>query len=147
MYQNMYVKANPNIGMDWDIELGRMVTKAFGTCDELRGDIVGSWNIDDYPKIEGGNFSGGNGAFSLDFVDMEAKYEKIEVEMYKEAQTPLYEGCPISQFASILLLLNSVSTMELVMHLWTSFSHCWRLTYFHTPKNPKNNPYFFPPFF
>jgi hypothetical protein len=27
-------------------------------------------------------------------VDMEADHEKTEVKMYKEAQTPLYEGCP-----------------------------------------------------
>ncbi len=66
------------------------------------------------PRIEGGNFDGWNGAFSLDFVamevDMEVDHEKIEVEMYKEAQTPFYEGCPSSWFASILLLLNLVST-------------------------------------
>jgi hypothetical protein len=52
------------------------------------------------PRIEGGNFDGWNGAFSLDFVamevDMEVDHEKIEVEMYKEAQTPFYEGCPSS---------------------------------------------------
>ncbi len=100
----MYVRENPYMGMDWDIELGRMVTKAFWTCDELWGDIVGSWNIDDCPRIEGGNFGGGNGAFSLDFidleVDMEVEYEKIEFEMYKEAQTPLMKVVPLSNSPS-----------------------------------------------
>jgi hypothetical protein len=36
-------------------------------------------------------------------VDMEAEYEKIEVEMYKEAQTPLYEGCPIANHLHFII--------------------------------------------
>jgi hypothetical protein len=71
--------------MDQDIELGRMVAEAFGRCVEL----ADARNRDDNPRIEGGNFDGGNGAFSLDFVDMEVNvetdHEKIKVEMYKKA--------------------------------------------------------------
>jgi hypothetical protein len=97
MDQNTYARENPNTRMDQNIELSRMVAKALGRCDELRSNIVHVGNKDDGPRIEGGKFDGGNGAFSLDFADMEvdveADHEKIEVEMYKEAQTPLYEGC------------------------------------------------------
>jgi hypothetical protein len=97
MDQNTYVRANPNTRMDQDIELGRMVAEAFGRCDEFRGNIVYVGNRDDNPRIEGGNFDGGNGAFYLDFVDIkvnaEANHEKTKVEIYKKAQTSLYEGC------------------------------------------------------
>jgi hypothetical protein len=47
-------------------------------------------------ELKGGNFDGGNGAFYLDFVDIEvnaeANHEKTKVEIYKKAQTSLYEG-------------------------------------------------------
>lgn len=99
MDQNAYVGANPNIRMDQHIELGRMVVEAFGRCDELQGNIANVKNKD-----------GGNGAFNLDFVDVEVDHERTEVKMYKEAQTPLYEGCFNSQLPSILLLLSLVST-------------------------------------
>ncbi len=60
------------------------MVEAFGNCNELQGNIANVGNRDDSPGIEGGN-----GAFSLDFVDMEVDvevdHEKIEVEMYKEA--------------------------------------------------------------
>jgi hypothetical protein len=113
MDQNIYVGANPDIRMDQDIELGRMVAKAFGRCDELQGNIIDVGNRDDSPRIEGGNLDGGNGAVNLDFadveVDVEANHEKTKAKMYKEAQTPFYEGCPISRLAFVLLLLNLVS--------------------------------------
>jgi hypothetical protein len=35
MDQNTYVGVNPNIRMDQDIELGRMVVETFVRCDEL----------------------------------------------------------------------------------------------------------------
>jgi len=97
MNQNTYVGTNPNIRMDQYIELGRMVVEAFGRCDELQGNIANARNKDDSLEIEGGNFDGGNGAFSLNFIDMEvdveADHERTKAKMYKKAQTPLYEGC------------------------------------------------------
>jgi hypothetical protein len=41
---------------------------------------------------------------------VEVDHERTKVKMYKKAQTPLYEGCPNSRLASILLLLNLVTT-------------------------------------
>jgi hypothetical protein len=37
-------------------------------------------------------------------------YENTMTNMWKEAQIPLYEGCPINCLATILLLLNVCTT-------------------------------------
>ncbi|CAM6026736.1 unnamed protein product [Sphagnum balticum] len=43
-------------------------------------------------------------------VEQEAKYEKTMVEMFQEVRTPLYVKCLTSHPATILLLLNLITT-------------------------------------
>jgi hypothetical protein len=43
-------------------------------------------------------------------MEQEVDYEIIMSNMLKDAQTPLYEGCPTSCLATILLLLNLCNT-------------------------------------
>ncbi len=43
-------------------------------------------------------------------VEQEEKYDKTMVEMFQEAHTPLYQGCSTIRLATILLLLNLITT-------------------------------------
>jgi hypothetical protein len=107
--------ANVVTRLDQDIQLGKMLINAFQRYDELRQNIDANNGIIHGRGLGGGEKEDGeNNATNFDFeamdMEQEVDYETIMSNMLKDVQTPLYEGCPISHLATILLLLNLCNT-------------------------------------
>lgn len=110
-------KTNPKMtpmGLDQDVEMGRMLIEAFQRFDELRGSF--GWGNANTKKgcgdgdyIDGENNATNEEPPNLD-VGPEVDYEKETSNMFQEAQTTFYKLCSISRFIAILLLMNLVIT-------------------------------------
>jgi hypothetical protein len=115
------------MGLDQDIEMRRMVMEALGRFDHEihqthgrglvrheRGTFGDGSSNDGEDNAESRN---GENIGDLDYelpnhlnMEQKAKYEKTMVEMFQEAHTALYARCPTSRLATILSLLNLITT-------------------------------------
>ncbi len=92
-----------------------MLHDALQRCDEVWQNINANNMIIRGRGLGGGEEEDGeNNVIDFDFeamdMEQEVDYEITMSDMFKKTQTPLYEGCPTSHFASILLLLNLCNT-------------------------------------
>jgi hypothetical protein len=93
-----------------------MLIDTFQRCDELRQNIneqVGTFHGSQ--PTDGEPFDGDNNVgddFDLESMDLDHDddYDETMSNMFREVQTPLYEGYPTSCLATILLLLNLCRT-------------------------------------
>ncbi len=114
-------KANSKMtpmGLDQDVEMGRMLIEAFQRLNELKGNSK-QGSIRPKRKRGDGDYIEGEDNVAneeLPYLDLGLKvdYEKVTLNMFQEAQTPLYKGCLISRLIAILLLMNLIITYGVI---------------------------------
>jgi hypothetical protein len=121
---------NKVLGMDKDIQLGKMLIDTFQRCDELHENFGGQARTIDGSLLDGGDFIDGNDNLAIEFdlegMDLEHDDdydETILFDMFREAQTPLYEVVPLVTSPPSFYHLICVVHMESTTCLWMNSFH------------------------
>jgi hypothetical protein len=97
------------------MEMDRMVMEALKRLDQLQrtievglhrheGDILG-----DGIRVDGEHYGKENNPLPNSNIKQKRTLNNIAMtQMFQEARTPLYQGCPTNHLATILLLLNLI---------------------------------------
>jgi hypothetical protein len=136
--------ANKVPSMDQNIQSKRMLIDTFQRCAELRQNINGqARTFHGSQPTDGEPFDGDNNVgddFGLESMDLnhDDDYDETMSNMFREVQTPLYEGYPTSRLATILLFLNLCKTHGVNNMFVDEFFSLLRLDLFLRDNTPKS---------